>query len=144
MIDITKKYRTRSGQEMRILCVDILDAAYPVLAMDATLGYVYAYTLTGKYNRNLDSPFDLIEINQWDSWKIDDLIKVRDFLTSNWRYRHFAGVRDGKVCCWAMGQTSLTNDGNYSAWTYAELVGSEELEQIKHSKKLISDEYPTS
>lgn len=61
MIDMTKKYRTRDGRDVRILCVDRDHARYPVVAMIGD--WVSALTFDGKANHERDeSPNDLIEV----------------------------------------------------------------------------------
>lgn len=57
-----RKVVTREGQDVRILCTDVMGTSYPVLAVckvDSTHEYCYSYTDTGKQFKSKDSPTDL-------------------------------------------------------------------------------------
>ena len=67
-IDITKKYRYRSGQPARILCIDgpcmHMGESQPVISMDES-GEVNSHFSSGRFRSALyDSQFDLIEIRE--------------------------------------------------------------------------------
>lgn len=63
MIDMNKKYRTRDGQKVRILCVDGYDPIYPVIGLVENQPSPKTWTEAGKYVQNeIDSdPNDLVE-----------------------------------------------------------------------------------
>jgi len=67
IIDINKKYRTKSGNKVRVLCVDNeYCSTYPVVVAYES-GEVNKYTLNGRYEASTeDSVLDLEEdIPKW-------------------------------------------------------------------------------
>lgn len=60
----------------------------------------------------------------WSKAPIDTPILVRDCATNPWIKKHFAGVKDGKVCAWCEGRTSWsTNDEDeFCEWNYAKFA----------------------
>lgn len=126
MIDITKKYRTRAGHAVRILCTDA-GGKEPVIGIIADV--ISRFSIQGVHN--FDRELNLVEVTEYDSWKIDDLIKVRNTNIEQWEYRYFAGTTvNGCACAWNNGTTSLTANAR-STWEHAELVTPEELEMLK-------------
>lgn len=121
MIDMNKKYRTRSGLPARVLCVDRIDEfpiVYIVLYEEREI--VRTATITGKYTpTGVESSWDLIEITPYEDFKIDEPVMVRDFDTGPWNRRHFAGVDEqGRAKTWDAGSTSWTVD-NVGDYAYA-------------------------
>lgn len=109
LIEMHKKYKTRDGRPVRILCTD---------RKDPTLKVVYAYevdgfegiaccNLDGSYDEH-ESVLDLIEVRPWDDFKIDDPVLVSDD-GLNWSKRYFAGVNsNGLPTAFNDGTTSFT------------------------------------
>lgn len=62
----------------------------------------------------------------WSKVKVDTPILVRNTEEEEWRKRHFAGFKYGKVCAWLSGATSWTANSNMNSWKYAKLAESEE------------------
>lgn len=64
MISMDKKYRTRSGLPVRVLCVDRVVGDYPVVALvtEKDQEGLYSYTITGRYVAGGTGPVDLIEV----------------------------------------------------------------------------------
>ena len=77
MIDITKKYKSRAGQSVRLLCIDA-GGVYPVVALIGSSGGVVCFQDDGMRYKHSESPFDLIEekecidIVQWFNIYKDD------------------------------------------------------------------------
>lgn len=86
-IEMHKKYKTRDGRPVRILCVDRKD---PVLKV------VYAYEVDGFEGIACEDIHgeNLIEVHPWEDFKIDDPVLVSDDKV-NWHKRHFAGISVG-------------------------------------------------
>ena len=65
MIDISKKYKTRSGLPARILCTDRKDSHYPVVALvsfSETSEKLTSYTEDGQFCDGSPSEYDLVEV----------------------------------------------------------------------------------
>ena len=62
MISIDKKYQTRNGNPVRILCVDNEDKDYPVVT--SSEGVINSYTKYGKFysGTDMEDSLDLIEL----------------------------------------------------------------------------------
>lgn len=106
-ISMDKKYRTRDGRDVRVLCVDkdFSDDAIvkrPVIALVKSIKgsgeSVYYYSSHGYFcvEGHADQ-LDLIEVKPYDDFEIDEPVYVRDSENEKWRRRHFAGV-DDKGC----------------------------------------------
>jgi len=102
------KYRTRNGESVRILCLDRNHSKYPVIAMVGTKGEVHCYTSEGVIYINKEHRLDLIVISKYDSFKIDDKVRVRNGYES-WKNRYFAGVDiNDRPLAWYGGGTSFS------------------------------------
>ena len=112
-IEIGKQYRTRSGHNVRILCVDRF-GDYPVVALIDNISLL-AFTKTGQYHKSEQSTeYDLIEYNPAQDLKLDQAIWVKDCNDTEWYPRHFKGVSsNGNVECWTEGRTSHTAGKEY-------------------------------
>ena len=100
-IEMHKKYKTRDGRPVRILCVDRKD---PVLKV------VYAYEVDGFEGIACEDIHgeNLIEVHPWEDFKIDDPVIVSDNGLS-WCKRYFAGVNsNGLPTAFNNGTTSFT------------------------------------
>lgn len=120
MINTKKEYKTRSGNQVRILCTD-RPGNYPVVALvyyhdgDTSIG---AFTMEGRfYNHNECSGFDLIEICPWADFKEDDPVMVRDEGDDEWIKHHFSHVKDGKPHTFMGGCTSFTSESGTIPWS---------------------------
>lgn len=115
-IEMHKKYKTRDGYPVRILCVDRKedeDSTFHVIALVTTNGYeeIRAYSKTGQYFIDEESALDLIEVQPWDDFKVDDPVLVRDYEDEEWKKRYFAGVSDkGKPLTFPLGCTSWSSE----------------------------------
>lgn len=118
-IEMGKKYRTRNGKEVRVLCVDHDSDTYPVVAIihhSDTDSDIYTFTRDGHYWFGQaavpeEDEDDLVEVRPYDRLNIDDPVVVTDYPdgTSPLYLRHFAGVdSDGHPLAWINGRTSHT------------------------------------
>lgn len=111
MIDINKKYRTRDGLPVRLLCTDLKNN-YSVVGIITFFDgeeELKSWRYNGKYINNNEHNWDLVEITPWDDFKIDEPVMVCDQNSKAWEKRHFAGVdKKGKPLVWPNGKTSWT------------------------------------
>lgn len=111
MIDINKKYKTRSRLPVRILCTDRNDDNYNVVALvsiSGTYDRLNLYTANGKYfsDGELAHYMDLVEV---PSIKVGDLVMCWDSWQepSEAHHRKYGGVseqgyhQDSNKCIWA-------------------------------------------
>lgn len=122
-IEMHKKYKTRDGRPVRILCTDrkdVEDRTFHVIALVTTEGYeeIRAYSKTGQCFIDEDSALDLIEVQPWEDFKIDDPVLVSDD-GLNWEKGHFAGLdEEGNPLTFPYGGTSWSSDGCEFVWEY--------------------------
>jgi len=133
-IEMDKKYKTRDGQSVRILCTDRLDRNYPVIALTgANEELIVTYTSEGRCSDGgHDRLYDLVERTAWDDFQVDEPVMVRDKDDSEWERRYFAGVtKEGRPSTWRSGVTSWTNmDGcPISCWDECRRPTAEEIEK---------------
>lgn len=111
-IEMGKKYKTRSGFSVRVICIDRNDPEYPVIALYTQCDREEVFTCTagGKYfHGGGDSSRDLFEVGPYDHIKVDDLVVVRNAGCAEWKVRYFAGVTAyGHPKAWSAGATSIT------------------------------------
>lgn len=66
----------------------------------------------------------------WDNVPVDTLVRVRDSESEEWILKYFKGIDEEAPECrfvaWDDGATSVTAYGNYTHWTFCELVEDEE------------------
>ena len=63
MISMDKKYQTRDGVEVRVLCIDAPHALYPVVFLTCPDGRHFSCGKTGRFDiEQVESHLDLIEI----------------------------------------------------------------------------------
>jgi hypothetical protein len=131
MIEMSKKYRNKLGQKVRILCTDSKDQTYPVVGLvEAMTGFesVEIYTKDGRYHCDDESEQDLIEISEWDDFEIDEPVMVMDRVTGDWIRRYFAEVDElGRPCTWVNGCTKWTSEGDKTHWEQCRRPTAEEL-----------------
>jgi len=131
-VEMSKKYRTRDGETVRILCTDRPDRSYPIIALTGEGGWhLVSYTSGGYYSSGgLNSHYDLVEVTEWGDFQVDEPVMVRDKDDSEWERRYFAGVtKEGQPSTWRSGVTSWTNmDGcPTSCWDECRRPTEEEL-----------------
>ena len=114
-IDINKKYRTRDGRPVRLLCNDrkVMGGKRIVGLVDSN-GYemIMSWYQHGK-SSNESTLCDLVEVQPYEGFKIDDKVLVKDNHQFEWKKRYFAGVKEdtGKPLTFADGFTSwITKD----------------------------------
>lgn len=121
VISMDKKYKTRDGRSVRVLCIDCAgNVHYPVLALilewngDETLS---SFTPEGKYSGLLVRNKDLIEVSPYEDFKVDDKVLVSQD-GKQWYKRYFSHVSDkGNPCAFDLGSTSW--NGQYvTEWNF--------------------------
>ena len=132
-ISMDKKYRTRCGYPVRVLCVDKKDSLYPVLALvnENVKEFTASYTATGfQLSDGSSTIYDLIEVSPWEDFKKDDKVMVSTF-GHEWVPRYFAYEKDGAAYCYADGTNSWTEGTTTSvsvtSWMYCRKPTQEEL-----------------
>ena len=113
-VSIDKKYKTKTGKPVRIVCTDrVSSKGKPVLALinDGIEEFTSFYTAGGFANTDMAfSELDLVEVTPWDDFKIDDSVMAN--LTGGKPFKaHFAGVVDGWPTVYPNGCTSWTGVG---------------------------------
>lgn len=110
MISMDKQYRTRLGHHVRVLCVDRVNDSYPVVALITMFNGeedTEIFTENGSmYDDGSPNDMDLVEYDARSELINDQLILVRDYDQDAWVLRHFAFIKNGKLHCWAKGQSS--------------------------------------
>ena len=127
MIEMGKKYKTKTGLSVRILCTDLQDKNYPIVAaiMQDNEEIVVSFTETGKFIENKEYGLDLIEVTPYDDFKVDDLCVVWEIETLK-EFRYFSHVENGTAHCFAWGTTSYSAE-NTTAWLNCRKPTEEEI-----------------
>ena len=113
---------TRNGRKVRIICVDCVNGAFPVVALVTNVALsedLTLYTSEGRYfNTGENSGFDLIPLTRLEDLAFDAPILVRDFASELWNRCHFAGIVNGMCAAWDAGKTSHTADApaEHTSW----------------------------
>ena len=106
-------------------------ATYPVivLVLENTHEYFRTYTKYGKHNIHEENHYlDLIEINEYDDFEIDEPVMVRNSTNTGWNRRYFAGIdENNEPTTYRNGETKWTNLESYVAWNYCRRPTKEEL-----------------
>jgi hypothetical protein len=114
MIDMNKKYKTRSGMPVRLLCTDRDCGGSPIIGLAKYADgeeLLYTWRSDGAYYNATPYDLDLVEVDPYQDWLIDDKIYVRDAAIKDWTPAHFAGVsQDGSPTAWFSGRTSHTEN----------------------------------
>ena len=110
MIELGKTYPDKSGNSVRIICVDKLGGD-PIIGLFTDLGTecVRAYQPNGSYCR-MAHQFDLILPEDYSTYVIDEPVMVRDRDEHDWSRRNFAEVENGKPCTWVSGTKWQSSD----------------------------------
>ena len=112
-IEMGKKYRTRDGRDVRLLCVDG-PSFYPVVGFLETS--LMSWSSDGRFSREQthEHDRDLIEVSTYSDIAIDTPGWART--VKAWYPRHFAGVdASGDPMTWDNGATSHTTNDK-SVW----------------------------
>lgn len=120
MISMNKKYQTRSGLPVRILCVDAKTEDYPVIGLISvkTGEKTSSFTKDGNFLTTGESgKYDLIEVSPYADFKVDEPVMVRDADSQPWQRRYFAKVDvDGNPTTWCDCATSWSVEGGAVIW----------------------------
>ena len=112
MIEMGKKYKTRNGLPVRILCNDIKCVTYTVIAavyeQETGCESTMSVTNTGSYIEGEESPLDLIEVTPYEDFKEDDLCVIWSDDKEIEEFRCFAYAKDNRAYFFADGKTSFT------------------------------------
>ena len=129
MIEMNKKYKTRSGLPVRILCNDFKSSIDTVIAAvynpKTNCEYVLNVSHTGVYMEGVKSNYDLIEVTPYDDFKEDDLCVVWEVENSK-EFRYFSHEKENLAWCFASGGTSYTRTTTTS-WTNCRKATQEEI-----------------
>ena len=122
-----KRYKTRDGDTVRILCIDKPGKYSVVGLIDEDIN---SWTIGGDYYE--DKAFsnnDLVEVSEWDDFKIDDPVMVRQTEEEHWTKRYFAGVKIDKPTTWQNGATSWSamSTNHFVYWNFIRKPTAEEL-----------------
>ena len=109
------QYRTITGLKARIIATDINSRQFPIaVAVTEANGAEVVFGYTAEFNIYADgasSLKDLVLVTEWDDFKVDDPVMVRDKGCS-WTREHFRGInRKGQPTTFA-GATSWSNKGD--------------------------------
>lgn len=126
-VNMQDVYKTRSGLDVRVLCVDA-KGDYPVIALvkSEVVGEdkeeAKSFTAEGKFLRSCDSPRDLVlhekKEDVFDTTKVDDLVYVRDSIKDAWIKRHYAGKNEAGVpTAYVFGYSSKVG-AEVNTWIY--------------------------
>jgi hypothetical protein len=132
-ITMDKKYQTRNGHPARVLCIDLKNSHYSVVAAIDVYGdeeTVRYYTSTGASMTTMEkTSLDLIEVQPYADFEVDDPVMVKDKHDKTWCRRHFAGVgEEGKATTFRSGNTSWTAGlANTMPWDQCRRPTEEEL-----------------
>ena len=129
MIEMGKKYKTRSGLPVRILCNDFKNNTYTVIAavydQETNLESTISVSSTGSYIEDEENPLDLIEVTPYDDFKEDDLCVVWE-ITESKEFRYFSHEKSNIAWCFNSGGTSYTRTATTS-WTNCRKATEEEI-----------------
>lgn len=116
MITLNKKYRVRDGRYARIICTDA-PGVQPVIGFVGDDENVYRWDSTGQYFKDCNtSQYDLVEVSEYDDFKVGDQIFVRD-AGCTWVRGYFAGLTpSGRPTTFKNGQTAWSSRGETFAW----------------------------
>lgn len=131
VIEMNRKYRTRDGRAVRVLCVDA-GTAYPVVGVLADQPeQLHRWMADGVFSRLVASEhrLNLVEASEWDDFKIDEPVMVRDRDSDPWSRGYFAGVYSstGNPMTWRHATASWTACGKTQCWNQCRRPTPEEL-----------------
>ena len=130
------QYRTITGLKARIIATDINSRQFPIaVAVTEANGAEVVFGYTAEFNIYADgasSLKDLVLVTEWDDFKVDDPVMVRDS-EGSWKKSYFKKVNeDGKPCTFYSGHTrwSSSTPGGYTgtrSWDECRKPTEEEL-----------------
>ena len=131
MIELGKTYQDKSGNSVRIICVDRVHQTHPIVGLtfdeDTYEGYA-SFTKDGRFRYGSNSDYDLILPEDYSTYAIDEPVMVRDNDGDYWRESHFAGIQNGRPCAFHGGATSWTsNTKTAERWNQCRRPTKEEL-----------------
>ncbi len=131
MIEMGKKYKTRSGLPVRILCNDFKNNTYTVIAavydQETNLESTISVSSTGSYIEDEENPLDLIEVTPYDDFKEDDLCVVWTNNKKIKEFRYFAYTKNNIAFFFNDGKTSFTTTSNVVEWPNCRKATEEEI-----------------
>lgn len=128
LISMGKKYKTRCGSPVRVLCVDRNDPEYPVVALVAYKDgeSIISFSSKGIYSdESIKHDFDLIEVSHYEDFKKDDKVMVSHNGTG-WFKRYFSHEENGVPYTFPDGKTSWS-DYSTVGWEFCRKPTQEEL-----------------
>lgn len=129
LISLDKKYKTRCGYPVRILCVDRNDPDYPVAALvDGLDGDdIIAYDKYGctDYCVEYQEDYDLVEVSPYEDFKKDDKVMV-SINGTGWVKRYFSHEENGVPYTFPDGMTSWSGYSTVG-WEFCRKPTQEEL-----------------
>lgn len=141
MITMDKKYRTASGLDVEILKTNCNNKYHPVIGIVIKPGdddRPHTWTAEGKFYGGVPSEpheYDLVEVNPYEGFKIDEPVMVCQLLGLHWTKGHFAGLSDdGSPMTFADGRTSWSNiNGGLEpyVWVYCRRPTADELKEMQ-------------
>lgn len=144
MIDINKQYKTRNGNPVRILCTDRKTMTFTVVGFIYMDGTEIPSSWTAKGNHWANEQIndnDLIEVSQYNDFKVDDLCVVKCHKYGIEFFRYFSKEINGLPYCFRDGKTSYTAEEHTNYWNYCRKATPEEIETKKILSRNIEDGY---
>ena len=126
LISLDKKYKTRCGYPVRVLCVDRKDTVWPVVAMyqkENCEGVSFHKINDGTAWNGRD--LDLIEVSPYEDFKKDDKVMVSRNGTE-WVKRYFSHEENGVPYTFPDGMTSWSGYSTVG-WEFCRKPTQEEL-----------------
>ena len=128
------QYRTKSGRKARILDANFARKNFPVVAAvlkDGREEEVNHYTADLKYwATGSESEMDLVLATEWDDFKVDEPVMVRD-KGFDWSRSYFKKISaEGKPCTFKSGTTSWTCKNRFYIWEECRRPTEEELGEL--------------
>lgn len=120
-IEKHKKYKTRDGRPVKIICTD-RKYVLPVVALVTNRDGHRVLTCYSSKGESFDCMFsdllELVEVQPWEDFKIDDPVLVSDDEVS-WEKRHFAGINEeGMPLAFQDGCTSWSSSEDPHGWNF--------------------------
>jgi hypothetical protein len=112
-IDLRKQYRTRGGENVKVLTINAPNRDYPVVVLIGPDGDMVpnCYTADGRLYENGESVLDLIEYSPYSHIKIDDPVIYWESDMNKFR-GYFAGIDDeGRPMTYIDGKTKWSSGG---------------------------------